>query len=131
MAAKKQLMKPATQKVVKDAKPTEVEPRVISDEEYRCTCCGHKYKKQETNFGRSKSPIYKGNNGFVSICKNCVAELYEQYVKFMTETKMRRQSGFARSRICTLIWISGRRHERSVRAAMERAAIGSVPIFPD
>ena len=48
MAAKKQLMKPATQKVVKDAKPTEVEPRVISDEEYRCTCCGHKYKKQET-----------------------------------------------------------------------------------
>lgn len=79
MAAKKQLMKPATQKVVKDAKPTEVEPRVISDEEYRCTCCGHKYKKQETNFGRSKSPIYKGNNGFVSICKNCVAELYEQY----------------------------------------------------
>ena len=45
MAAKKQLMKPATQKVVKDAKPTEVEPRVISDEEYRCTCCGHKYKK--------------------------------------------------------------------------------------
>ena len=45
MAAKKQLMKPATQKVVKDAKPTEVEPRVISDEEYRCTCCGYKYKK--------------------------------------------------------------------------------------
>ena len=35
MAAKKQLMKPATQKVVKDAKPTEVEPRVISDEENR------------------------------------------------------------------------------------------------
>lgn len=46
MAAKKQLMKPATQKVVKDAKPTEVEPRVISDEEYRCTCCGHKYKNR-------------------------------------------------------------------------------------
>ena len=33
MAAKKQLMKPATQKVVKGAKPTEVEPRVISDED--------------------------------------------------------------------------------------------------
>lgn len=81
MAAKKQLMKPAT-KVVKEAKPSEVEPRVVSDEEYRCTCCGHKYKKQETNFNRSKSPIYKGNNGYLSICRNCIAELYEQYVKF-------------------------------------------------
>lgn len=82
MAAKKQLMKPTPQKVVKDAKPSEVEPRVVSDEEYRCTCCGHKYKKQETYFNRSKSPIYDGNNGFMSICQNCIAELYEQFVKF-------------------------------------------------
>ncbi len=52
MAAKKQLMKPTPQKVVKDAKPSEVEPRVVSDEEYRCTCCGHKYKKQQKYFNR-------------------------------------------------------------------------------
>ena len=116
MAAKKQLMKPATQKVVKDAKPTEVEPRVISDEEYRCTCCGHKYKKQETNFGRSKSPIYKGNNGFVSICKNCVAELYEQYVKFYDGDE-----DAAAERICQItdmyfdldIWASSRKISES------------------
>lgn len=82
MAAKRQLKKVETPKVNKDAKPSEVEPRVVSDEEYRCTCCGHKYKKQETNFNRSKSPIYQGNNGFISICQNCIAELYEQYVKF-------------------------------------------------
>ncbi len=82
MAERKQLMKQSPQKVVKDAKPTEVEPKVLSDEQYRCTCCGHKYKKQETYFNRSKSPIYKGNNGFMSICQNCIAELYEQYIKF-------------------------------------------------
>ncbi len=82
MAAKRQLKKPITPKVNKDAKPSEIEPRVVSDEEYRCTCCGHKYKKQEGNFNRSKSPIYKGNNGYLSICQRCVAELYEQYVKF-------------------------------------------------
>lgn len=80
--AKKRLIKPITPKVVRDSKPTEVKPQVVSDEEYRCTCCGHKYKKQETNFNRSKSPIYEGNNGYLSICRNCVAELYEQYVKF-------------------------------------------------
>lgn len=84
MAAKKQLKRaaPKAKKVNKDAVPTEIEPLVVSDEEYRCSCCGHKYKKQEGNFNRSKSPIYKGNNGFMSICKRCVAELYEQYVKF-------------------------------------------------
>ncbi len=82
MAAKRQLKKTTTPKVNKDAKPSEIEPRVVSDEEYRCTCCGHKFKRQERNFNRSKSPIYKGNNGYLSICQNCVAELYEQYVKF-------------------------------------------------
>ena len=83
MAAKKRLLKAScAKKVVKEARPSEIEPPVVSDEEYRCTCCGHKYKKQETNFNRSKSPIYAGNNGYVSICKNCIAELYEQYVRF-------------------------------------------------
>jgi hypothetical protein len=72
----------AKKKVVKSAKPVEIEPIVESDDVYRCTCCGHKYKKQETNFSASKSPIYKGNNGYLSICRNCIAELYEQYVKF-------------------------------------------------
>ena len=62
MAEKKQLLKASSaKKVVKDARPSEIEPPVVSDEEYRCTCCGHKYKKQETNFNRSKSPIYAGN----------------------------------------------------------------------
>ena len=59
----------AKKKVVKSAKPVEIEPIVESDDVYRCTCCGHKYKKQETNFSASKSPIYKGNNGYLSLTK--------------------------------------------------------------
>lgn len=83
MAAKKQLMKkPSAPKVNKNAKPSEVEPRIDNDEEYRCTCCGHKYKKQETNFGSSKSPLFKGNNGYLSICRHCIATLYDQYIPF-------------------------------------------------
>lgn len=84
MAAKKQLKKPApgATKVNKNAKPKEVAPRIENDEEYRCSCCGHKYKKQESNFNVSKSPIYNGNNGYMTICKRCVAQLYEQYVTF-------------------------------------------------
>lgn len=114
--AKKQLMKSAKQRVVKDAKPTEIEPKVISDDVYRCTCCGHKYKKQEGNFGRSKSPVYKGNNGYVSICRNCVAELYEQYVKFYDNNEDE-----AAERICQMtdmyfdpdIWATSRKISES------------------
>ena len=112
MAAKKQLKKPATPKVVKDAKPSEIEPKVVTDEEYRCTCCGNKYKKQESNFNRSKSPLYKGNNGYLSICQHCIAELYEQYVKFYDNDE-----DAAAERICQItdmyfdsdIWASSRK----------------------
>lgn len=82
MAVKKQLKKSVAQKVNKAAQPAEITPVVVSDEEYRCSCCGHKYKRQKDNFNVSKSPIYKGNNGYLTICKRCVSELFEQYVKF-------------------------------------------------
>ena len=116
MAAKKQLKRPAAPKVVKDAKPSEIEPKVVTDEEYRCTCCGHKYKKQERNFNRSKSPIYKGNNGYLSICQRCIAELYEQYVKFYDNDE-----DAAAERICQItdmyfdpdIWASSRKISES------------------
>ena len=83
MAAKKSLMRtePA-KKVIKSAKPDVLEQETVVSTGYRCTCCGHEYKKQETNFNRSKSPIFAGNNGYLSICRNCVAQLYEGFVKF-------------------------------------------------
>ena len=81
MAAKKQLKKlTLTPKVNKEAKPTEIEPNIISDEVYRCSCCGHKYKKQEGKFNKSKSPIYRGNNGYTTICKKCISQIYEGYI---------------------------------------------------
>lgn len=117
MTAKRQLLKRAdTPKVVKDAKPNTIDPPEISDEEYRCTCCGHKYKKQERNFNRSKSPIHKGNNGYLSICQRCVAELYERYVKFYDHDE-----DAAAERICQItdmyfdpdIWAASRKISES------------------
>lgn len=80
--ALKRNLKNPKQKVNKKAKPGEIEAKEVSSEEYRCTCCGHKYRKQETNFSKSKSPLFAGNNGYLSICRNCIAQLYEQYIKF-------------------------------------------------
>ena len=83
MAVKKQLMKrTSAPKVNKNAKPGTIEPRIESDEEYRCVTCGHKYKKQESNFGASKSPLFSGNNGYVPYCRHCIAKLYESYIPF-------------------------------------------------
>jgi len=78
--AKKQIKKVV--KVNKAALLNEEKLKIENDEEYRCTCCGHKYKKQDGNFYRSRSPIYKGNNGYLSICKPCVTELYNKFVQF-------------------------------------------------
>jgi len=98
MAAKKQLKKlTLTPKVNKEAKPTEIEPNIISDEVYRCSCCGHKYKKQEGKFNKSKSPIYRGNNGYTTICKKCISQLYEGYIKFFD-----RDEDSAMERICQI-----------------------------
>lgn len=82
MATKKQLKKPSTPKVNKDARPRESDPRIVNDDTYRCSCCGYPYKKQEHNFNKSLSPIYKGNNGYMTICKECMGQLLEEYVDF-------------------------------------------------
>lgn len=82
-AGKKQLKRLSpTPRVNSAEKPAESVPTVENDPEYRCSCCGHKYKKQRGNFNISKSPIYKGNNGYVTICRHCLAELFEQYTQF-------------------------------------------------
>lgn len=99
MPVKKQLKKQpsVTPRVNKNARPTEIEPRVVSDEEYRCSCCGHKYKRQEGKFNKSKSPIYEGNNGYTTICIKCIGQLYDKYVAFFDKDE-----DAAMERICQL-----------------------------
>ncbi len=85
-------------KVNKDAIPAEIEPKVITDEDYRCTCCGKKYKRQNGNFFRSRSVIFKGNNGYLSICRSCMCELLASYTKFFDNDEYA-----ALERICQIV----------------------------
>lgn len=96
MAVKKQLKK-TVPKINKNAKPSDIVPQTVSDESYRCSCCGHKYPKQEGNFNVSKSPIYKGNNGYMTICKRCIGQLFDQYVDFFDKDE-----DAAMERICQI-----------------------------
>lgn len=49
-----------------------------------CTACGRSFKKQETNFCKSFSPLFANNNGFVSICKKCTDKHYYNLVDFFS-----------------------------------------------
>lgn len=108
--AKKQLKRPI-KKVDREAKIGDPKPKTGEDETYRCTCCGHKYARQEGYFNVSKSPIYQGNNGYMSICKQCIVKLYNQFVEFYDKDE-----DAAAERICQitdtyfseLVWASSR-----------------------
>lgn len=43
-----------------------------------CTSCGEEYRMDKMYFHRSRSPIYAANDNFITICKSCMAELYEK-----------------------------------------------------
>lgn len=46
---------------------------------YHCTACGKGYIRQKDNFSVSPSPYYKGNNGYLSICKRCLDKAFQYY----------------------------------------------------
>lgn len=55
--------------------------RHIDDDrsEFICSQCGKKYTRQKSNFPASQSPLYHGNNGYLTNCNHCVEELYTHY----------------------------------------------------
>lgn len=46
---------------------------------YHCTACGKGFMRQRDNFNISPSPYYKGNNGFLHICKRCLEKSFDYY----------------------------------------------------
>lgn len=52
--------------------------------QYFCTACGKEYKKQDSNFCKSQSPLFTNNNGFVHICKKCTDKLYYNLVDYFS-----------------------------------------------
>lgn len=72
-------------------KPTSIKPspkEIVQYHDVRCPCCGKQYDVQKGNFYTSRSPLNKGNNGFMAICKNCVDGLYDYYYKKYENVKL-------------------------------------------
>jgi hypothetical protein len=64
---------------------------------HKCSCCGAAYNKQKGNFIMSLSPLYYGNSGFLTVCRNCVEALYDQYVAFYSDDEYQ-----AAERVCQM-----------------------------
>lgn len=80
------------------AKPSRIQPVESKDVLHVCVCCGKGYKKLQTNFPLSKSPLFMGNGGYVPICKNCMREYFKQVVEYFCGNQER-----AMERICSLM----------------------------
>lgn len=52
---------------------------------YYCCSCGKKFTRQQAYFPVSRSSIYKGNNGYLPICKECFEELYIHYYEVLKD----------------------------------------------
>ena len=46
----------------------------------RCVCCGKIYDTRIGKFGKSGSPWFRGNNGFLPWCKECQKVMWEFYL---------------------------------------------------
>ena len=45
-------------------------------DEIKCLCCGLIYPKKADNFPTTRSPLFAENDGYLPICKECVAKYY-------------------------------------------------------
>lgn len=61
------------------SKPGNPGKRRVEPEQYYCSRCDKGFKKQSGNFLTTKSPIFKANNGYLPVCKQCVEEMFEHY----------------------------------------------------
>ena len=53
---------------------------------FTCTRCGSVFSKQKYFFPMSHSQIYKANNGYMTVCGDCINEMFEEYKnKYGTE----------------------------------------------
>ena len=64
---------------ITSSKPKQAAPPKDERTDFYCCRCQKRYKRQKANFPASQSTLYKGNGGYLTICNNCVDELFEHY----------------------------------------------------
>lgn len=55
-------------------------PKPREEYKYRCCCCSREYEQLKGNFVTSSSPLFYGWDGYVPICRECLAKHYAENV---------------------------------------------------
>lgn len=86
--------KKTTAKRISSARPVKINPnapiKAITpdvDGKYKCSCCGKVYPRQSGYFSVTNSVLYKGNNGYLTICRSCAEKYYQQLIDFYSGNK--------------------------------------------
>lgn len=58
------------------------------ERKYYCCMCGKAFDKQKGNFSSGgKSPLWKGNNGYLPFCRNCTEILMQSLTSFYSDNE--------------------------------------------
>ena len=97
------------------------------DRKYYCTCCGKKFPTQRGNFSKSKSLLYRGNNGYIPICKECLSQYYLTLAESFYEGEHAEEKAI--ERICQIVdWPYS---ERAVELTMNRpSSMNRITSYP-
>lgn len=71
--------KAGPKKVAQRSSPGEADILGRDPSKHYCTRCGRGYKSQKGNFPASQSPMFAANSGYVSVCRDCLDEMYRHY----------------------------------------------------
>lgn len=71
------------------ARPKKSEQKSADEHIFRCSRCGREYANAVGKFYKnSNSSLFKANYGFVTICKDCVEDLFTDYCKKLKDQKL-------------------------------------------
>lgn len=56
-------------------------------DEFYCTRCRREFRRQRDNFPASQSPLFRGNNGYLTVCRECVDDMYAHYLESLGDEK--------------------------------------------
>lgn len=71
--------KAGPKKVSQRSSPGEADILGRDPSKYYCTRCGRGHKSQKGNFPASQSPLFAANNGCITVCRDCLEEIYRHY----------------------------------------------------
>ena len=73
-------------------KPAEKKtPPAPPTRKHTCFRCQMEFNRPEPNFFKAQSTLYRGNNGHIHICKQCVNELFDHYFDAISDGKLAMQ----------------------------------------